>query len=63
MLKYDLYTFANSNTMNGVTTDTRVVRVHPWWEKTLTGINWGSGILALLAFAWYLSSALRKKEQ
>ena len=62
MLKYDLYTFANSNTMNGVTTDTRVVRVHPWWEKTLTGINWGSGILALAAFAWYLSSALRKKE-
>lgn len=62
MLKYDLYTFANSNTMNGVTTDTRVVRVHPWWEKTLTGVNWGSGILALAAFAWYLSSALRKKE-
>ena len=62
MLKYDLYTFANSNTMNGVTTDTRVVRVHPWWEKTLTGINWGSGILALAAFAWYLSSALRKKD-
>ena len=62
MLKYDLYTFANSNTMNGVTSDTRVVRVHPWWETTLTAINWATGILTLAACAWYVSTLLKKKE-
>ena len=63
MLKYDLYTFANSNTMNGVTSDTRVVRVHPWWETTLTAVNWVTGVLAVAACAWYVSSALSKKEK
>ena len=63
MLKYDLYTFVNSNTMNGVTSDTRVVRVHPWWETTLTAVNWATGILAVAACAWYVSSALTKKEK
>ena len=63
MLKYDLYTFANSNTMNGVTSDTRVVRVHPWWETTLTAVNWVTGVLAVAACAWYVGSALSKKER
>lgn len=63
MLKYDLYTFANSNTMNGVTSDTRVVRVHPWWETTLTAVNWVTGVLAVAACAWYVSAALSKKEK
>ena len=63
MLKYDLYTFANSNTMNGITSDTRVVRVHPWWETTLTAVNWGTGILAVAACAWYVTSVLSKKEK
>ncbi len=63
MLKYDLYTFANSNTMNGVTSDTRVVRVHPWWESTLTGLNIGFGVLTAAALVWYVLPLLKKKEQ
>ena len=63
MLKYNLYTFANSNTMNGVTTDTRVVRVHPWWETTLIAVNWATGILTALACVWYVASLLPKKEK
>ncbi len=63
MLKYDLYTFANSNTMNGVTSDTRVVRVHPWWETTLLAVNWVTGALTVAACAWYVVSALGKKEK
>ena len=62
MLKYDLYTFVNSNTMNGVTTDTRVVRVYPWWEKTLLAVNWVTGILAAAACAWYLMAAFGKSK-
>ena len=49
--------------MNGVTSDTRVVRVHPWWETTLTAVNWVTGVLAVAACAWYVSSALSKKEK
>ncbi len=63
MLKYDLYTFVNSNAMNGITGDTRVVRVHPWWETALTAVNWGTGILTLAACAWYVVSAFSKKEK
>ena len=62
MLKYDLYTFVNSNTMNGVTTDTHVVRVYPWWEKTLLAVNWVTGILAAAACAWYLMAAFGKSK-
>ena len=63
MLKYDLYTFANSNTMNGVTSDTRVVRVHPWWETTLIAVNWAAGVLTVAACAWYVSALFGKKKE
>ena len=63
MLKYDLYTFANSNTMNGITTDTRIVRVHPWWEKALFAVNGVTGVLAAALLAWYVASVLSKKEK
>ena len=63
MLKYDLYTFANSNTMNGITTDTRIVRVHPWWEKALFAVNGVTGVLAAALLAWYAASVLSKKEK
>ena len=63
MLKYDLYTFANSNTMNGVTSDTRVVHVTPWWEATLKGLDIGFGVLTALAVVLYILPLLKKKEQ
>ena len=63
MLKYDLYTFANSNTMNGLTSDTRVVPVMPWWEKTLIGANIALGALTALMALLYVLTLLRKKEK
>ena len=63
MLKYDLYTFANCNTMNGVTSDTRVVHVTPWWEATLKGLDIGFGVLTALAVVLYVLPLLKKKEQ
>ena len=62
-IKYALYAIANSNAMNGFTTDTRIVRAYPWWEKALYAVNGVSGVLALLAFLWYAVSVLKKKEQ
>ena len=63
MLKYDLYTFVQSNTMNGVTSDTRIVRVYPWWEITLYVVNVCLGILTLAACVWYVVSLFPKKEK
>ncbi len=63
MLKYDLYTFANCNTMNGVTSDTRVVPVTPWWEATLKGLDIGFGALTALAVVLYVLPLFKKKEQ
>ena len=63
MLKYDMYTFANSNTMNGITSDTHMVRVHPWWETTLAGVNIGLGVLTALMCVLYVLPLLKKKEQ
>ena len=62
-LKYDLYTFVNSNTMNGITSDTRSVRVYPWWEILLIVLNVVFGILAALACIWYIASLFPKKEK
>ena len=63
MLKYDLYTFLQSNTMNGVTSDTRIVRIYPWWEITLYVVNVCLGVLTLAACVWYVISLFPKKEQ
>jgi len=62
MLKYTLYTFVNSNAMNGITSDTRVVRVHPWWEYAFWGLNAVTGALTLLMCVLYLLSLAKKKD-
>ena len=62
-IKYALYAIAGSNAMNGMTSDTKIVRVYPWWEKTLYAVNAVTGVLALGACAWYIVSVLKKKEQ
>lgn len=63
MLKYDLYTFVQSNTMNGVTSDTRIVRVYPWWEITLYVVDALLGVLTTAACVWYVASLFPKKEK
>ncbi|MBQ9187827.1 MAG: glycoside hydrolase family 3 protein [Clostridia bacterium] len=62
-IKYSLYAFAGSNAMNGMTSDTKIVRAYPWWEITLYVLNVVTGVLALGACALYVASLLKKKEQ
>ena len=62
-IKYALYAMANSNAMNGITSDTKIVRAYPWWEVTLYAVNAATGVLALGTCAWYAVTALKKKEQ
>ena len=49
--------------MNGMTSDTKIVRAYPWWEKTLYAVNAVTGVLALAACAWYVTSVLKKEKQ
>lgn len=61
-LRYMLYALAYSNSMNGMTSDTRIVPVTPWWETSLYGLSIATGILTAGALVLYIRS-LRKKEQ
>lgn len=40
-----LYAMADSNIMNGVTQNSGVVRVYPWWEQTLIGAIAASAVI------------------
>ncbi|MBQ6479936.1 MAG: glycoside hydrolase family 3 C-terminal domain-containing protein [Anaerolineaceae bacterium] len=62
MLKYDLYTFLQSNAMNGITKDTKIVRAYPWWETALIGVDVGLGVLTALCLCLYAVPLLKKKK-
>lgn len=42
-----LYTVANSNAMNSVTADTKIVAVTPWWKTALIAVDVVLAVLAL----------------
>lgn len=45
-LKTWLYSLAQSNATNGMTSTTKIVAVHPWWQMTLYAADAAFGILA-----------------
>ena len=61
-LKRFMYVFASSNAMNGLSPDTRVVHVMPWWEKAFVGLNIALGVLAALSLLGYAFAALKRKK-
>ena len=44
-----LYTVANSNAMNGVTAETKIVSVTPWWKIALICADVGLGVLVAVS--------------
>ncbi len=59
-----LYTVANSAAMNGLTDESKVMRVYPWWEIALISVV---GIMALstillVGFGIYLPNVKKKEE-
>lgn len=42
-----LYNQLHSLAMNGVSTNTRIIQVAPWWETALVGVDIAFGVLAL----------------
>ncbi|MBQ8092929.1 MAG: glycoside hydrolase family 3 C-terminal domain-containing protein [Clostridia bacterium] len=62
VLKRFMYVFASSNAMNGLSPDTRVVHVSPWWEKALLGTNIALGVLSVLTLLGYAYAVLKSRK-
>lgn len=60
-----LYTFANSNAMNGHTTNAMYVSVTPWWKAALIAIDVVLGVVTVGAAGMYVASKIanRGKEE
>lgn len=56
-----LYTVANSNGMNGISANTKIVPVTPWWQTALIGVDVTLGALTLIS-AFMLVGKIRKKK-
>ena len=61
--KKTLYEFINGAAMNGVSADTRVVTIEPWWKTALFALDAALGALALLMFVLYVRSLSKDKSQ
>ena len=61
-LRHYLYVFANSNAMNGISPDTKIVRVSTWWEKAIMGADIALGVFSALSLAGYAVAAARQKK-
>ena len=57
-----LYTVVHSNAMNGISAGTKIIQVTPWWQKLVTGLQIGFGVLTAAALAWVVILSLKKKK-
>ena len=64
-LKYYLYSAARSNALNGLTVTSEILYVRTWWQKAILGFKYGSGALAIVFFAVWMSVRRRdgRKEE
>jgi len=58
-----LYTFVNSNAMNGTPINAEIVPVTAWWEKALVGIDIGLGVIALAAFGAFILFTVKERKE
>lgn len=54
-----LYSYVNSNAMNGVAANTRVERVTPWWKATLNAYEVCAAALTVISLALYILSLVK----
>ena len=60
---YLLYTMANSNAMNGLSSSSYVVDLMTWWRAALIGIQVGLGILLLASLTGYIFAITKTKKE
>ena len=57
-----LYTVVHSNAMNGISVNTTIEHVTPWWQAALLAVQIVSGVGLAAALAWCALSARKKKQ-
>lgn len=61
-LHYTLYSYVNSNLMNGVTSSTSVDYILTTWQKALIGVDIFFGVLTVLCLVLYVRNVKKCKE-
>ena len=56
-----LYNVANSNAMNGISSNDQIVSVTPWWQTAILALQVTLGVLTVLC-AWQLFVAIKKNK-
>ena len=51
-----LYTRLHSNLMNGISSTSEIVKVQTWWEKTISGLQIGFGVLFIVCLGMSITS-------
>lgn len=59
-MHYALYAFVNSNGMNGIAGDVRLIHVYTWWETSLLALDAALGVVTLGAAVMYVRAAKKK---
>lgn len=60
--KKTLYQFINSAAMNGITADSVVVQITPWWQPALIAVDVALGLAAAACFVMLLLSISKSKK-
>ncbi len=55
------YALANSNALDGLSSNSRLVSVRTWYDNLLTGLQVGFAVLTVACAAMYVMSAKRKE--
>ena len=55
-MKWQAYALANSNAMDGYSTNTRVESVRTWYDNALTGVEAAFAVLTVLSAVMYFRS-------
>ncbi len=58
-----LYTVANSNAMNGISSTTKVVAITPWWQTALYVLCGTMGVMTVVSAGMTYRAIKRKKEK
>ncbi len=62
-MKYQNYALANSNAMDGMTSNTKLVSVRTWYDNALTAVQIVFAALTVLAAAMYVLDERKSKKQ
>jgi len=60
-----IYAIANSNAMNGISADSQVVEITPWWQMTLyvvSGIVWAISLFVIVRTTLTLKKQKKEKK-